>query len=180
MLIRHADPERDAADCAAIYAPFVSDSPVSMEETPLSSDEMADRIRSMSGTYPWLVAEHDGETAGYAYASQHRVRAAYRWAVDVTVYVAAGHRRRGIGRALYGSLLPLLRDQGFHNACAGITLPNEASVALHESFGFRLVGVYREIAWKAGEWRDVGWWQRRLNPAGDDQPLDPGSPVTLG
>src|SRR5579859_1946560 len=116
VLIRHADPDRDAAACAAIYAPFVSDSPVSMEETPLDRAGMAERIASMSGTYPWLVAEHDGETAGYAYASQHRTRSAYRWAVDVTVYVAAGHRRRGIGRALYGSLLPLLRDQGFHNA----------------------------------------------------------------
>jgi len=180
VLIRHADPERDAAACAAIYAPFVSDSPVSTEEEPPDAAAMAERITSYSETYPWLVAEHDGSIAGYAYGSQHRLRPAYRWAADVTVYVAAGHRRRGIGRSLYGALLPLLREQGYHNACAGITLPNEASVALHESFGFRLVGVYREIAWKAGAWRDVGWWQRRLNPAGDDQPLDPGAPLTLG
>ena len=99
---------------------------------------------------------------GYAYGSQHRDRASYRWSADVTVYVSADHHRRGIGRALYEPLLRLLAAQGYHEACAGITLPNDASVGLHEALGFVPVGVYRDIAFKHGEWRSVGWWQRTL------------------
>jgi L-amino acid N-acyltransferase YncA len=113
---------------------------------------------------------------GYAYACPHRSRPAYRWAVEVSVYVATGRRRSGCGRALYVELAERLRGQGFQVACAGITLPNEASVALHESVGFVPVGVYRRIGWKDGAWRDVGWWQLELAPPGDGPPPEPQPP----
>jgi L-amino acid N-acyltransferase YncA len=170
MLVRHADPDRDAAACAAIYAPHITASVASLEERAPEPQEMADRIRIISGDYPWLVAELDGQVIGYAYASRHRERAAYRWAADVTVYISSDHHRRGVGRTLYETLFGLLRRQGVYEVCAGVTLPNDASVGLHESLGFEPVGVYRDIAFKFGRWRSVGWWQMRLREHGDDEP----------
>jgi L-amino acid N-acyltransferase YncA len=167
--IRSADPEQDAAACAAIYAPHVDASPTSFEEQAPGSDELGARIERTSATHPWLVAVSDGAVIGYAYACPHRQRPAYRWAVDVSVYVAAESRGQGVGRALYEALFERLRRQRFRTACAGITLPNEASVALHERLGFVPLGVFRGIGWKAGAWRDVGWWQLDLG-------LDPGRP----
>lgn len=180
MLIRHADPERDGAPCAAIYRHFVLDTAVSFEDEPPSEADMGRRILATSACYPWLVAEVDGAVAGYAYASAHRERAAYRWAADVAVYVSEAVQRRGVGRALYEALLELLGLQGVQIACAGIALPNEASVGLHEALGFEPVGVYRRIGWKAGAWQDVGWWQLELRPATDEgPPPEVGPPVTL-
>jgi L-amino acid N-acyltransferase YncA len=178
-VIRLGDPERDGAACAAIYAPYVLESAVSFEEAAPDAEAMAARIARVAATHAWLVAEEDGVVAGYAYASQHRERAAYRWACDVAVYVDPAHRRRGVGRALYAALFERLRAQRFHVACAGITLPNRASVRLHEALGFEPVGVYRAIGFKAGAWRDVGWWQLRLRPPGEGaappaEPLAPG------
>jgi L-amino acid N-acyltransferase YncA len=171
--IRSADPKRDAAACAAIYAPHVEDSPTSFEVEPPGADEMEARIARNVSTHPWLVAELDGRVTGYAYACPHRSRAAYRWAADVSVYVASGERGHGHGRALYIELLERLRRQRFQVACAGITLPNEASVALHEGLGFTPVGIYRRIGWKAGAWRDVDWWQLELQPASEGPPAEP-------
>ncbi len=178
VTIRDADPERDAAACARIYAPHVQASPTSFEEVPPSVEEVATRIRRTTATHPWLVAEADGEVVGYAYACRHRERPAYRWSADVSVYVADGRQREGVGRRLYEALLERLRHQGYRTACAGITLPNEASVALHEQLGFEPVGVFREIGWKAGAWRDVGWWQLELAPGGEPptEPPAPGAP----
>jgi L-amino acid N-acyltransferase YncA len=176
LTIRDADPERDAPGCAAIYAPNVEVSATSFEERAPSREEMAARIERISATHPWLIAEHRGELLGYAYACAHRGRPAYRWATDVSVYVAEAQRRRGIGRALYEALIERLRLQRFRVACAGITLPNEASVLLHERPGFSAVGVYRRIGWKAGAWQDVGWWQLDLVPSSDKPPLDPLEP----
>jgi L-amino acid N-acyltransferase YncA len=172
-LIRDADPDRDAAACAAIYAPHVEGSPVSFEERAPDAVELAARIRRVAATHPWLVAELDGEVVGYAYACRHQERPAYRWAADVSVYVAAARTGQGIGRRLYMELFERLRRQRFRLACAGITLPNPASVALHESLGFAAVGVSRGIGWKQGAWRDVGWWQLELAPAGDGPPPEP-------
>jgi phosphinothricin acetyltransferase len=169
-MVRHAEPDRDGAPCAAIYGTYVRDSFVSFEQDAPTVAEMTRRIERISATHPWLVVECDGQVAGFAYASPHRERAAYRWAVDVAVYVAAGRQGQGLGRQLYDALLPLLRHQGYHVACAGIALPNDDSISLHEALGFEPVGVYRAIGYKAGEWRDVGWWQRRLVPLGDDGP----------
>ena len=140
---------------------------------------MAARIERGQEAYPWLVAEVGGRLAGFAYASQHRSRSAYRWAADVSVYVDPERQRGGIGRALYETLFDLLRLQRLHVACAGITLPNDASVALHEACGFEPVGVYRRIGWKFGEWRDVGWWQLGLAPATNAAPAEPGPPPRL-
>ncbi len=171
--IRSADSGRDAAACAAIYAPHVEGGPTSFEERAPSPAEMAARIERTVATHPWLVAEDGGEVVGYAYACRHRERPAYRWAADVSVYVAEGHRGQGLGPALYEALFAQLRGQGFQVACAGITLPNEASVALHERFGFERSGLYPRIGWKAGAWRDVGWWQLELVPAGEGPPAEP-------
>jgi L-amino acid N-acyltransferase YncA len=165
VLIRHADADRDAAACAAIYAPAVRDGVASLEERVPEPRDIADRIRAITRNWPWLVAELDGAVAGYAYGSQHRERASYRWSVDVTVYVESTRHRRGVGRALYEPLLGLLERQGYHQACAGITVPNAASVGLHEALGFVPVGIYRDIAFKHGSWRSVGWWQKTLRDA---------------
>jgi phosphinothricin acetyltransferase len=171
--IRTADPDRDAAPCVAIYAPYVETGATSFEEEPPSPDEFAERMTAVAATYPWLVAEYGGEVVGYAYACPHRSRPAYRWAVETSVYVAEGQRRSGCGRALYGELVERLRRQRFQIACAGITLPNEASVAFHEGVGFVPVGVYERIGWKDGAWRDVGWWQLELGSAGEGPPAEP-------
>jgi L-amino acid N-acyltransferase YncA len=177
-MVRHARSEQDAARCAEIYRPNVLEGVASLEEEAPGAEEMAGRIAAVTRTHPWLVTERDGVIAGYAYATSHHVRASYRWATDVTVYVAAEHRRRGVGHELYAALLELVRAQGFRVACAGVTLPNEASVRLHEAFGFVPVGVYRNIAWKFGSWYDVGWWQLQLLPAADERPPEPGPPAT--
>ena len=166
MQIRRADANRDAAACAAIYEPYVRETAISFEDRPPDARELAERIERFQSSYQWLVAEEEGEVVGYAYGCPHRERAAYRWAVDVSVYVNPRRQRRGFGRALYAELLTLLRGQGFFVACAGITLPNDGSVALHESLGFTPVGVYRRIGFKLGSWWDVGWWQLALRDHG--------------
>lgn len=155
----------DAAAIRAIYAPYV-ETPTSFETEAPSVLEMGDRIAKRLITHPWLVEEQDGAILGYAYASPHRTRAAYRWSVDVAIYVRAGHHRRGLGRDLYRPLFDILRAQRFHAAFAGITLPNAPSIGLHEALGFAPVGVYRKVGYKAGAWRDVGWWQLDLGGAG--------------
>jgi len=183
MVVRHADPAADAAGCAAVYAPFVEGSAISFEYSAPDAAEMGRRIAQLSATHAWLVAEDDGEILGFAYASPHRERAAYRWAAEVSVYIGSAYHRRGIGRALYGTLFELLTRQGYRTVCAGIALPNEASVALHEALGFELVGIYRRIGWKGGTWWDVGWWQLQLTsaePGAPGDPPEPGPPVRLG
>ena len=152
----------DAAPVAAIYAPFVTGSATSFEYSPPDAAEMASRIASTLAYAPYLVQETEGAILGFAYASKHRERAAYQWSVDVSVYIHERARRQGVGRALYTSLFALLRLQGFYAAHAGITLPNPASVGLHEALGFRTVGVYRSVGFKRGGWHDVGWWQLPL------------------
>ena len=152
----------DASAIQAIYAPIVLTTAISFEEEPPTVAEMAERIAVIGETYPYLVAERDGQVAGYAYGSQHRARPAYRHAVEVTVYVAEAGRGRGVGRTLYDALLPALTEGGFHMAYAGIALPNPGSIALHEAVGFKRIGVFSEIGFKFGRWHDVGWWQRRL------------------
>ena len=178
-MVRHADPARDAGACAAIYAPHVEEGLASFEEVAPGTAEMAARMERLTRTHPWLVAEREGEVAGFAYGAPHRDRAGYRWAADVSVYVAPFHHRTGVGRELYGALVELLRRQGLRWACAGVTLPNDASVGLHEALGFELVGVYREIGWKGGSWLDVGWWQLELNGAPPDPPPEPLGPQRL-
>jgi phosphinothricin acetyltransferase len=151
--------EVDAAAIAAIYLPIVESTAISFETDAPDATEMARRLRETMSTHPWLVGEVGGTVAGYAYATRHRVRGAYRWSVDTSVYVGHAYQRLGIGRRLYRSLFAVLAAQGYVNAFAGIALPNDASVGLHEALGFAPLGVYRRVGYKLGEWRDVGWWQ---------------------
>jgi L-amino acid N-acyltransferase YncA len=175
MTIRMAT-AADAADVASIYRPYVTDAATSFEVEPPEAAEMARRMETVLAFAPWLVyADGHGELLGYAYASPHHERAAYQWSVNVAVYIRAGHHRRGLGRALYETLFPLLRLQGFYAAHAGVTLPNAGSVGLHETLGFRPVGVYRSVGWKMGAWHDVGWWQLVLQ----ERPATPAPPLTL-
>ncbi len=161
--IRQATPG-DAAAVAAIYAPIVEQTFISFEETAPDEAEMRERIARIGAGYPYLIAQYAGSVCGYAYGSQHRSRAAYRWSVDTSVYVAENFRGKGAGKALYAELLKQLTGRGFYNAFAGIGLPNDASVALHEFFGFELVGIYRNVGFKFGKWHDTAWWQRQLRP----------------
>ena len=159
--------EDDGAAIAAIYRPYVESTPVSFETDPPGEHEMRRRIHETLPDHPWLVCESAGAIVGYAYATTHRARAAYQWSVDTAVYIDGAHHRSGIGRGLYASLFAILAAQGFVNAYAGITLPNAGSVGLHESVGFKPVGVYRQVGYKLGAWHDVGWWQLALRERAD-------------
>ena len=160
-MIRPATPA-DAEAIAAIYAPIVRETAISFEEEAPTVAQMAERIAAVVPALPYLVAARGSEVIGYAYASPHRQRSAYRFSVDVTVYVAGAARRSGTGRALYERLLRELRARGLHRAYAGIALPNAGSVGLHEALGFRHIGTYHEVGFKFGRWHDVGWWERDL------------------
>jgi L-amino acid N-acyltransferase YncA len=161
--VRLADPDRDAVDVSAIYRPSVENGLASFEEDAPDADEMARRMRGTLARTPWLVAEDDsGAVVGYAYAGSHHERPGYRWAVNISVYVAEAARSHGVGRRLYDELLSTLRRQGFVNVYAGITLPNPPSVALHEAIGMRRIGVYERVGFKLGAWHDVAWYGLRL------------------
>ncbi len=152
----------DTEALLAIYKPFVVETAVSFELEPPSAAEFEQRIVAAQSKWAWLVAERGDELLGYAYGSSHRSRAAYQWSVEVSAYVHGAHRRQGVGKALYARLLGVLADKGYCMAYAGITLPNEPSIRLHESLGFREVGVFRRAGRKFGRWHDVSWWQREL------------------
>jgi phosphinothricin acetyltransferase len=177
LRIRLADPERDAAGIAAIYAPAVERSSATFEEVTPSPGDMADRIVRTLERSPWLVAEEDdpADVVGYACAALHRERAGYRWSVDISVYVRADHRGRGTGRALYEVLLPMLQRQRFVNVFAGIALPNAASVAIHEAIGMRRIAVYEGVGFKFDAWHDVAWYGLRMAEPG----LPLAEPVSL-
>lgn len=167
----------DAGAIAAIYRPFVESTPISFEIVPPGESDMRRRMTDTTASYPWLVYESDGRVIGYAYASAHAPRAAYRWSVDTAIYVDTERHRRGVGRQLYDALFPLLVAQGFVNAYAGITLPNTASVGLHQAVGFRPVGVYHNVGYKMGAWH-VGWWELTLQAHATvpEEPQKPGGP----
>ena len=167
----------DAAVIRDIYAPFVTDSTISFELEVPTVPEVVGRMQARADLMPWIVCEQDGTVAGYAYAGPHRQRWAYQWAVEVSVYIHADHRRRRMGRALYTALFALLEAQGFARAYAGVALPNDASVGLHQSMGFEPVGTYKQVGFKFGDWHDVSWWQRSLGAQQDGQ-LSPPTPFT--
>ena len=144
---------QDAAAVARVYASYVEQTAISFEETAPTADEMATRIDKCRPRWQWLVAEVNGEVVGYAYGSQHRERSAYRWSVEVSAYVDRHHQRQGIGRALYEQLLAELADKGFCNAFAGITLPNDPSVKLHDVDG--LLELDRDISFNRLEVRTL-------------------------
>lgn len=168
FLIRSAT-RGDAPSLLDIYRPFVVSTPVSFELTPPSVEEFGERIDRALGHWAWLVAERDRHPIGYAYATSHRSRGAYRWSVETSVYLHEASRGQGIGSALYQALMPVLADRGYCNAYAGITVPNDASVALHRRAGFEAVGVFRSVGRKFGRWHDVAWWHLRLRPDPPDE-----------
>lgn len=151
----------DAEACRAIYEPYVRETAVSFETEVPTTQQVAGRI---AHAHVWLVAERDGEVIGYAYASEHRQRAAYRWTCETSVYVERGALRGGVGRALYRELLVRVRERGYRLALAGVALPNPASIGLHRSLGFVDVGVFHRIGWKLGAWHDVAWLELDLAP----------------
>ncbi len=165
----------DAAGILAIYAPYCESTCVSFEIVAPTIEQMELRISHVTAGYPWLIGEIDGKIAGYVYASRHHERAAYRWSVDVAIYVAAHQHRRRLGRILYNTLFAILREQGYFKAFAGITLPNAASVGLHESMGFRRAAAFEGVGYKFGRWLDVGWWQLELQP----ERADPSEPRSI-
>jgi L-amino acid N-acyltransferase YncA len=175
-VIRVADPALDGASCAEIYAPYVSGSYFTFESTAPDAAETAARISTALDAHAWVVAEVGGDVKGYAYAAPHATRDAYRWACSTAVYVKGDSLGRGIGPALYGALLERVAARGYLTATAGITLPNERSVSMHEKFGFREAARYRRIGYKLGAWHDVIWMQRDLVAEGTDFPVPPPEP----
>jgi phosphinothricin acetyltransferase len=161
MRLRLAEPG-DGAAIAEIYAPIVAATAISFEETPPDTATMTGRIIQQAGDKPWLVAERDGMLLGYAYASTFRARPAYRFGVEVTVYVAEAARRSGVARTLYAALFALLAAQGYRRAFAGVTQPNDASDALHRAAGFAEIGTFPAAGWKFGRWHDVRFYARTL------------------
>lgn len=149
----------DAKAIAEIYAPFVHDTVISFEYLAPGEAEMAGRIAKVQAAgLPWLVVEQAGEVLGYAYASPHRDRAAYQWSVEAGIYIGPQAHRRGVGRALYEMLFASLTLQGYHRVYGGITLPNAASIGLHEACGFKHIGTFAEVGFKFDQWHSVGWW----------------------
>jgi len=152
----------DAGAIAAIYNHFVTGTTITFEEQEVTDAEMASRIASISAQLPWYVYEHDGAVAGYAYATPWRVRSAYRFSAESTVYVAPGYARQGIGLKLYSALIAALRARGMQVLLGGIAQPNPASVALHENLGFEKVAHFKRVGRKFETWIDVGYWELQL------------------
>jgi len=174
-VIRLADPKRDARQVAAIYYPYVINTPITFESEPPDGHEMSSRMENVLTSYPWIVCVHDDEVMGYAYGSQFRTREAYDWSVETTVYVREAAHGLGIGSALYTSLLECLRLQGYVSAVGVIALPNDKSVMLHEKLGFSQDGILPSAGYKNGTWYDVGlWWKKLHNP-----PAHPETPLKI-
>lgn len=172
--IRLAD-RSDAAAIQRIYRPIARDTHISFELSVPDVAEIKARIIKTLDQYPWLVCEIEEQLAGYAYASAFRSRLAYQWTTETTVYVDPGFQRRGVARALYESLIAVLRAQGYCSAVGVIALPNAGSIRAHEAIGFRKIGVFKHAGFKAGRWRDTGWWQLELR----QMPESPQPPRTI-
>lgn len=170
-MIRLAQPA-DAKGILAIYAPYITGTSFTFETEVPAEEEFAARISSYLHYWPWLVCEIDGIIAGYAYGSRYRERTGYQWCVECSVYIHDTFRRRGIARVLYTALFDILKRQGYFNVYAVINLPNDNSVRLHESCGFRWFATYENVGYKLGKWKNVGWWQLVINEY-CDEPLPP-------
>jgi L-amino acid N-acyltransferase YncA len=163
----------DAESILEIYAPYIENTSYTFETEVPTVESFQERINSYLQSWPWLVCEIDGVVAGYAYGSKHRERIAYQWSVECSVYIHDDFQRAGVGRALYTGLIDLLKLQGFRNLYAVINLPNERSVAFHEKIGFEYFAVYKNVGYKLGKWKNVGWWQLQLN----DYTVEPSPPI---
>lgn len=168
FVMRRARPE-DAAAMVEIYRPFIEQSCVSFEVEVPDPVEFASRIAKAQEAHEWLVAEDHRGLLGYAYGGKHRERAAYRFTAEVSAYVSDQAQGLGVGRSLYQALFRSLAELGYRNVVAGVTLPNDKSVAFHLSMGFALVGTYHSVGFKFEQWRDVAWYERKLD---DGPPLN--------
>lgn len=163
MQIRQAT-AADAHRMAEIYNYFIDNTTITFEEQRVTAEEMAARIeKTRCAGMPWLVIEHSGEIAGYAYAGPWNTRTAYRFTAEPSVYLAPDSAGKGLGYALYQALLAILKDKGIKNVLGVIALPNAASIGLHEAFGFTKVGEFSDVGYKLGRWISVGYWQLKLN-----------------
>ncbi len=157
----------DFAGTRDLYRHYIEASTASFEYLVPSQNEWKDRINAIILEYPWLILEYENRIIGYAYASKHRYRTAYSWSVESTVYIEQIYQGLGMGKVIYSALFDILRLQGYRNIYAGITLPNEKSVRLHQSMGFYEVGVFKKIGYKFGSWHDTGWFQMHLDDTGE-------------
>ena len=153
----------DANNILNIYSPYILDTSFTFETEVPSAEAFAERIENYLHYWPWLVCEIDGKIAGYAYGSKYRERTGYQWCVECSVYVHDDFQRMGIAKALYTALFEILKRQGYRNVYAVINLPNDKSVKLHESCGFKWFATYENVGYKLGKWKDVGWWQLVIN-----------------
>lgn len=160
-MIRNAKVE-DAEAICGIYNHYICNTIYTFEEAPVSTEEMRNRIAKVTSAMPWLVSEEKEKINGYTYATEWKIRSAYRFSAESTVYLHPGSIGRGMGRRLYESLLTELRERSLHSVIGGIALPNENSVALHELLGFRKVAHFSEVGWKFDKWIDVGYWELLL------------------
>ncbi|MCX6146944.1 MAG: GNAT family N-acetyltransferase [Candidatus Kapabacteria bacterium] len=165
----------DSENIYNIYKEIVENSTISFEYEIVSRYEIERRIQSVIANFPWIICEVDGKFAGYAYANKHKERSAYKWCVDTSIYVDKNFYKMGIGKALYTKLFDILKAQGFINAYAGIALPNDASIALHKSLGFEIIGIYHKTGYKFGKWIDVSWWEKKIQ----DLPNEPQNPKSI-
>lgn len=172
LQVRLAAPE-DAADILAVYAPYITDTAITFETEPPSPADFAKRVAAVTAEYPYLVVERAGRIVAYAYAHRAQQRAAYGWNAELSVYARADCARRGLGRALYGALLELLRLQHVRNVYGVVALPNPGSEGLHRHFGFTLLGVHPHAGYKLGAWHDVGWFGLDLGCAQPPAPFLP-------
>lgn len=166
-VIRLATPS-DAPGILAIYAPYIENTSFTFETEIPTTEQFSERIKNYLLSWPWLVTEKDGQITGYAYATRYRERTAYQWCTESSVYIHDDFQKAGVGRALYGALVEILKKQGFNNVYAVINLPNEKSVAFHERCGFEHFVTYEKVGYKLGKWKNVGWWKLQVNEYGDE------------
>ncbi|MFT7129668.1 MAG: L-amino acid N-acyltransferase YncA [Gammaproteobacteria bacterium] len=153
----------DSQSIAKIYNHYIQSTVITFEEARLSTVDIENRIDKTNALkLPWFVAEENDVVIGYAYAAPFKERTAYRFSVEVTVYLAEQVTAKGWGNKLYECLFRELRTLPIHSAIAGITLPNPASIALHEKFGMEKVAHFHEVGYKFEQWLDVGYWQGKI------------------
>jgi len=164
--------DADTSSILDIYAPYIENTSYTFETEVPTIDSFKERINSYLQNWPWLVCEINGLIAGYAYAGRHRERIAYQWSIESSVYVHDDYQRAGVGKALYTALIQILKLQGYRNLYAVINLPNDKSVAFHEKLGFEYFATYKNVGYKLGKWKNVGWWSLQLNEY-SQEPLPP-------
>lgn len=153
---------KDAEAICAIYNYYIVNTVISFEETPISVESMKERMAGIISEFPYYVYEEDGKILGYGYATTWKSRSAYKYSVETSIYVNKDSKGLGIGTNLYECLLKELKVRGIHRAIAGISLPNMASVSLHEKIGFKKIAEFTEVGYKFDEWINVGYWEYKL------------------